>query len=96
MVVSSKASSGATITGEWECDGCGYTRRGILRSRPLRCPECGVSSDSFSFWSDDDEDVDDADVGDADEDEDWEEEEEEDWDDDDDSTEDGPVFRRRR
>lgn len=96
MVVSSKASSGATITGEWECDECGYTRRGILRSRPLRCPECGASSDSFSFWSDDDEDVDDEDVDDEDEDEDWEEDEDEDWEDDDDSTEDGPVFRRRR
>lgn len=64
-----------TISGEWECDECGYTRRGTLRNRPARCPECGAPGDSFSFWSDDDEDVDDLD-------EEWDDDDDDDFDDD--------------
>lgn len=70
------APATGTITGEWECDECGYTRRGSLRNRPRACPECSAPGDAFSFWSDDGED----DVGDwDDEDEDWDDE---DWDED--------------
>lgn len=62
----------STITGEWECDECGYVRRGTLRNRPGRCPECSASANAFSFWSDDEDDDDD-----------WDDEEDDDGDDDD-------------
>ena len=75
------ATGGATIAGEWECDQCGFTRRGTLRNRPGRCPECSASGDAFSFWSDD-EDEDDSDDLDDDDDE-WDDDED-DWDDDED------------
>jgi len=68
----------STITGEWECDECGYTRRGTLRNRPGRCPECGAPGEAFSFWSDDEDEDGEWD----DEDEEWDDEDE--WDDDDD------------
>lgn len=67
MVISSRRrSSIGTVSGEWECDECGYTRRGTLRNRPKRCPVCRTSGDSFTFWSDEEED--------------WDEDED-DWDD---------------
>ena len=44
-----------TVSGEWECDECGYVRRGTLRNRPKRCPICNAPADAFTFWSDDDE-----------------------------------------
>lgn len=55
MVMHSKSKVRASVTGEWECDECGYYRRGTLRNRPKRCPECGAPADSFSFWADDEE-----------------------------------------
>lgn len=73
------APATTTVAGEWECDECGYMRRGTLRNRPQQCPECGAPSDAFSFWSDD-EDADDLDAE-------WDEldeDEEEEWDDEDD------------
>lgn len=44
-----------TITGVWECDECGFTRRGTLNDRPEYCPNCDAPGDAFSFWSDVDE-----------------------------------------
>ena len=67
---------GTTVSGDWECDECGYNRRGTLRNRPNRCPECRAPGDAFTFWSDDDEE-DDYDNWDDDDDE--EDDDDEDW-----------------
>ncbi|MBX7235342.1 MAG: hypothetical protein K1X65_13240 [Caldilineales bacterium] len=75
MSTTTRSAPSGAVTGEWECDECGYTRRGSLRNRPIHCPECGAPGDAFSFWSDDDED-DDLDDWDDDEEE-WDEDEEE-------------------
>ena len=40
------------ITGVWECDECGFTRRGTLDDRPEYCPNCDAPGEAFSFWSD--------------------------------------------
>lgn len=81
MVTDSLGKSRGSVTGEWECDECGFVRRGTLHQRPPRnCPECGASAESFSFWPDDDEDMDDLDEYDEDE-EGWEDDEEDDEDD---------------
>ncbi len=78
---SRRGPSASTVTGEWECDECGYTRRGTLRNRPSRCPECGAPGDAFTFWSDDEEEEEfedwDEEEEEWEEEEDWDEEEEE-------------------
>lgn len=84
MTIGSQGGPSGAVTGEWECDECGYSRRGTLRSRPARCPECGAPGDAFSFWSDDDDDnLEDWDE----EDEEWDEDDE-DWDEDDEDEDD--------
>jgi predicted nucleic acid-binding Zn-ribbon protein len=43
------------ITGNWECDECGYTYHSTIIERLQKCPQCGAPGESFSFWSDADD-----------------------------------------
>ena len=43
------------ITGNWECDECGYTYHSTIIERLQECPRCGAPGESFSFWSDSDD-----------------------------------------
>ena len=43
------------ITGNWECDECGYTYHSTIIERLQECPQCGAPGESFSFWSDADD-----------------------------------------
>jgi predicted nucleic acid-binding Zn-ribbon protein len=45
----------AEITGNWECDECGYTYHSTIIERLQQCPQCGAPGESFSFWSDADD-----------------------------------------
>ena len=43
------------ITGNWECDECGYSYHSTIIERLQQCPQCGAPGESFSFWSDTDD-----------------------------------------
>ena len=71
--------------GEWECTNCGHIHSGARP--PKTCPDCGVGSDKFEFFSDDDDfddeleddELDDDDDADGDTADEFEEDEDDDY-----------------